>query len=92
SGLTLQLNGGGDLPIGANGAFAFPPIDDGSAYEVTVSMQPSDPAQTCTVENGSGTLATADVTDVAVVCDNDYDVIFADDFESQQAVNKRERR
>ena len=92
SGLTLQLNGGGDLPVVANGAFAFPPIDDGSAYEVTVSMQPSDPAQICTVENGSGTLATADVTDVAVVCDNDYDVIFADDFESQQAVNKRERR
>ena len=77
----LQLNGGGDLAIGANGGFAFPPIADGSAYEVTVSMQPSGPTQLCTVEHGSGTLASADVTDVAVVCDNGYDVIFADDFD-----------
>ena len=92
SGLMLQLNGGGDLPIGANGDFAFPPIDDGSAYEVTVSMQPSGPAQICTVEHGSGTLAGADVTDVAVACADDDDVIFADGFESQQAVNKRVRR
>ena len=81
SGLVLQLNGGGDLAIGANGGFAFPPIADGSAYEVTVSVQPSGPTQLCTVEHGSGTLASADVTDVAVVCDNGYDVIFADDFD-----------
>lgn len=81
SGLVLQLNGGSDLAIGANGGFSFPAIDEGSAYEVTVSTQPAGPAQTCTVEHGSGTLGSADVTDVAVACDNAYDVIFADGFD-----------
>jgi hypothetical protein len=31
-------------------------------------VQPSDPAQTCAVTNGSGTVAGADVTDVEVTC------------------------
>lgn len=81
SGLTLQLNGGGDLAIDANGGFSFPAIDDGSDYAVAVSAQPADPAQTCAVQNGSGTLGGTDVTDVAVVCDHAYDVIFADGFD-----------
>lgn len=68
SGLTLQLNGGANLPIAANGAFAFPPISDGSAYSVTVAAQPTQPAQTCGVVNGAGTLTGADVSDVAVTC------------------------
>ena len=41
---------------------------DGSAYAVTVSSQPT--GQICTVSNGSGTIATADVTDVAVSCED----------------------
>lgn len=68
SGLTLQLNGGSPLPVSANGAFAFPPITDGSAYSVTVATQPTGPAQICTVANGAGTLAGADVSNVAVTC------------------------
>ena len=81
SGLTLQLNGGSDLAIGANGAFSFPAIEDGSTYTVTVSAQPANPAQTCTVENGGGTLDGASVTDVAIACDQGYDVIFVDGFD-----------
>jgi hypothetical protein len=75
AGLVLQLDGGSDLPIGTDGAFAFPPIDNGSTYDVTVLTQPSNPMQTCTVSNGSGTLSGTDVTDVAVACTtNNYTV------------------
>jgi len=69
SGLALRLNGANDLPIAANGPFVFTqPLDDLSAYAVTVSQQPTGPTQVCTVANGSGTLAGADVTNVAVTC------------------------
>ncbi len=65
--LTLQNNGGDDLAINADGDFTFAtPIDDGSTYSVTVASQPA--GQECTVTNGSGELAGADVTDVSVEC------------------------
>jgi len=71
SGLTgsmrLQNNGGDDLIVGSNGPNAFATaLDDGSAYAVTVSVQPD--GQTCTVTNGSGTIAGADVADISVNC------------------------
>jgi hypothetical protein len=83
SGLVLTLNGSASLPVNANGAFTFPDaLADGAAYAVTVGTQPSNPAQTCTVANGSGTIAAANVTDVAVTCADDVvDRIFADGFE-----------
>ncbi len=67
TGLMLASNGA-TLAVSANGTFAFPnAIASGSAYAVTVATQPSNPAQTCTVANGSGT-ATANVTSVQVTC------------------------
>lgn len=49
------------------GSFTFPtPLADGTPYAVTVLIQPT--GQTCTVANGTGTIAGADVTDVAVTC------------------------
>lgn len=68
TGLTLGLNGGSALPIGGNGAFAFPALADGSRYDVTLRALPGNPLQTCAVSNGSGTLAGADVTSVLVTC------------------------
>ena len=68
SGLVLQNNGGDDLAISADGGFTFSPQDDGTNYEISVATQPSDPSQTCTVTNGSGTLSGSDVTDVEVDC------------------------
>jgi N-acetylneuraminic acid mutarotase len=66
--LQLQNNGGDTLTVSANGAFTFATkLASGSAYSVTVSAQPSSPAQTCGVTNGSGT-ATANVTNVVVDC------------------------
>jgi len=72
SGLTLQNNAGDDLAISSNGAFSFATaLTDGASYSVTVQSQPTGPAQTCTVSNGSGTVAGANVTNVAVSCVND---------------------
>jgi trimeric autotransporter adhesin len=72
NGLVLQNNGGDDLPISEDGSFTFSTaLDDLSGYEVTVLAQPSDPSQTCTVSNGTGDLAGADVIDVDVTCTTD---------------------
>lgn len=68
-GLVLQNNGVDDLTINADASFIFAiVIADGSAYSVTVVTQPDSPGQSCTVTNGSGTLAGADITNVAVNC------------------------
>ena len=85
SGLALQLNGGSTLPISANGAFTFSGgLTAGTAYTVTIASQPTDPAQTCTIANGSGSIATANVSNVSVTCTTDVsDVIFANGFEAE---------
>jgi len=82
-GLILQLNGANDLAVIGDGQFVFPTdLTDGSPYVVTVSSQPSGPDQTCLVANGSGTIAGADVTDVAVTCSVTVpDLIFVDGFD-----------
>lgn len=70
SGMVLQNNGGNNTPILANGAFSFSTaIADGSGYAVTVLVQPSAPAQTCSVTGGTSTVAGADVSNVLVTCD-----------------------
>ena len=72
SGLVLRDNGGDDLPVSGNGPVVFAtPVASGAAYSVTVFAQPSSPAQRCTVTTGSGTLASANVTTVAIVCATD---------------------
>jgi hypothetical protein len=83
TGLKLKLNGGNDLAVTADGAFTFTGgLAGGTAYAVTVGTQPTAPAQTCTVANGSGTIGSANVTDVAVTCTTDIvDLIFADGFD-----------
>jgi hypothetical protein len=70
TGLVLQDDSGDNLTITGNGTFAFSSgIDQGGTYSVTVLTQPSNPtAQTCVVHNGSGTIGTADITNVIVHC------------------------
>jgi N-acetylneuraminic acid mutarotase len=69
SGLVLQDNGGNNFSVSANGAFTFSTaLDAGATYAVTVLTQPTGPAQTCSVTNGTGTVAQANVTSVAVTC------------------------
>src|SRR6202161_205075 len=68
-GLVLADNAGDDLVIAANGAFVFTKgIANNDTFSVTVATQPSNPAQTCTVQNGSGTIDKADVGNVIVSC------------------------
>ncbi|MDH5360493.1 MAG: S8 family serine peptidase [Gammaproteobacteria bacterium] len=69
SGLVLQNNGGDNLSVSANGGFTFPTaIANGQTYSVTVQAQPASPAQTCTVNSASGTVNSANVTNVAISC------------------------
>ncbi len=69
TGLVLQNNGGDDLAISANGPFTFAaPLDDGSSYNVTVATQPIGSARFCSVINGSGMLAGANVTNIIIDC------------------------
>jgi hypothetical protein len=82
--LVLQLTGttSGTInkSITANGPFTFgTKIEDGESYTVTV--KPPGPAgQGCNVNpnGGAGTIASADVTNLAVVCDGNLVVITAD--------------
>ncbi len=65
--LVLQDNAGDDLPISSDGAFTFASaLAGGAAYQVTIKTQP--PGQKCTTSNGSGTVSSAQVTDIAVTC------------------------
>ena len=69
SGLVLQLNGGGNLGVTANGAFTFTTqLRSGATYNASVLTQPTAPSQTCTVTSGSGTVAGANVTSISVSC------------------------
>lgn len=69
SGLVLQLAGAADVAVAANGDFAFgDKFAKKTSYAVSVKQQPANPAQTCTVNNASGTIADSDVTNVSVVC------------------------
>jgi YVTN family beta-propeller protein len=69
SGLVLQNSSGKYLSVTQSGSFTFSSgLNDGQTYSVTVRTQPSNPTQTCTVANGTGTIEKADVTNVLVTC------------------------
>jgi len=65
--ITLQNNGGNNLSVSADGSFTFAAgVADGSTYSVTLQAQQA--GQSCTVTNGSGTVAGANITNVTVTC------------------------
>jgi hypothetical protein len=67
--VVLRNNGGDDLTVSANGSFQFPTgLTDGTSFAITVSTQPTAPAQTCSVANGTGTMAGADARGATVTC------------------------
>jgi len=66
--LVLQVNDGETVSLSADGTFQFPTeLPGGTAYVVSVQTQPNNPAQTCSVNRGSGTLNAA-VNDITVRC------------------------
>ena len=77
--VVLQNNGGNDLSLSSNGPFTFSTLlADGAAYSVTVKTNPS--GQTCTASNASGTVASANVTTIAVACTANSATSGSDDF------------
>jgi hypothetical protein len=77
--LVLQNNGGDSTTISANAAtFTMTSgVAANSTYVITVSTQPTAPSVAnaattinCTVTNGSGTVAGANVTNVVITCSN----------------------
>jgi hypothetical protein len=69
SGLVLQNNGGENLQVTSGDSFTFPTaVPSGAPYNVTVAVQPSGPAQTCTITNPSGTVGGGPVTSVQISC------------------------
>ncbi|MEP4485994.1 MAG: hypothetical protein ABJ013_10225 [Halioglobus sp.] len=64
--VVVQNNGADSRSISADGNFTFSPQADGTDYAITVSTQPAD--QTCTVTNGTGTLAGSDITSARITC------------------------
>jgi len=73
SGLVLRDNDGDNLSVSTNGSFTFAtPVASGAAYRVTEFVLPANPAQNCSVKNGtgSGTVTNANVSTVGVACAN----------------------
>jgi predicted transcriptional regulator len=90
SGLTgtavLENNAGNDLSTSTNGAFTFSTaLAQGSAYNVTVKTNPA--GQTCSVTNPSGTIATANVTNVSISCVTQVAGGFSVQYQSTDANN-----
>lgn len=66
--LMLQDGSGNTVPVNGNGNFTFPAaVSAGASYNVTIDTQPANPAQTCGVMNGGGTVE-SDVTNITVDC------------------------
>ena len=60
-------NNGQLLPVDVNGPFAFPgTVPAGTAYSVTVAVQPA--GETCTINNGSGTVTAGVAIAIVVTC------------------------
>jgi hypothetical protein len=65
--VTLVDNATDQITLSTNGPFTFPtPLATGATYAVTVLSQPT--SGTCSVSNGSGTVSTSNVTNIAVNC------------------------
>ena len=74
--VVLQNNGGDDLTLSTDGGFRFnTSLADGSAYSVTVAVQPppTNGYLYCWVTgNGTGTIGGADVNNVTLLCSTLY--------------------
>jgi hypothetical protein len=54
-GLVLQNNATQSLPVNTNGSFTFSTsVASRTPYNITISTQPTSPAQTCGLTNASG--------------------------------------
>ncbi|MGB6688138.1 MAG: hypothetical protein WBE76_09885 [Terracidiphilus sp.] len=71
--VTLLLNRGDPTKVSKDGNFKFSTaLASGTAYSVTVSVQPA--GQICTVKNGTGKVKLTDITHVEVNCAKAYTI------------------
>jgi 6-phosphogluconolactonase (cycloisomerase 2 family) len=85
-GLILELNGSQDQMVAADGTVTFPSgLMTGASYAVTVKTQSTTRREICGVSNGSGTIAQANVTNVAVTCTIAVGFVYVVDPNSQIA-------
>jgi uncharacterized protein YkwD len=64
---SLSLNGATAQSVSSDGSFAFSSsLASGATYAVTVVTAPA--GETCSVSNGSGTVGSANVTNVTITC------------------------
>jgi uncharacterized protein YkwD len=64
---SLSLNGGAAQSVSSDGSFVFSSsLASGDSYAVTVVTAPT--GETCSVSNGSGTVGSANVTNVTITC------------------------
>jgi YVTN family beta-propeller protein len=70
--LVLKNNNGDDLTISANStSFTFTTaLASGSTYAVTAGTRPN--GLTCSVSNGSGTISTASISNITLICQSQY--------------------
>ncbi len=65
--LVLKNNSGDQMTVNAAGSFVFPmTVASGITYSVTVATPPA--GQTCTLSNGTGTVANGNISDITVNC------------------------
>jgi len=65
--IVLQNSNGTNLIVPTDGSFTFEmPMVSTAIYKVTIAVQPN--SQACSVANGSGTVGSADIRNVTVVC------------------------
>ena len=70
-GLVLQ-NGAEKIRVNANGSFTFATkVPANGSYDVTIAEQPTNPAHTCTVSGGKGTVVAGNIATVTVNCSID---------------------
>ena len=69
TGLVLRNNARNDLSITGNGSFQFSELlASGAMYDVRVATPPTNPTQSCAVNNGAGTVGAASVANITVTC------------------------
>ena len=69
SGLALTNNGGSNISVSGNGVVTIANgVSASTAYQVAVATQPTNPSQTCSVANGSGSVSANNVSNIMVSC------------------------
>ncbi len=69
TGLVLQSNFGEILEIAEDGKFQFAKaLKSEEAYEISIKNQPTNLTRTCSVAQGSGAIANAEVSNIKIIC------------------------